>query len=501
MARTLNFPIVGVRRHEPPNRRARLAGRATGPRVTALVAVAFTLAQLALVHPSMGLGWDETVYVSQVSSHAPAAFFSAPRARGVSLLVAPVASWSSSTTVLRVYLALLSGLGLFAALRVWRGLFPERVLALAGALFATLWVTLFYGPQAMPNYWVAIGALVCVGCFLRARADRSDRAALLGIGLSAALMAWMRPTDAVWVTLPLLVLTTALPGWRRPRTLLALTVGLIAGAVEWIVEAYASFGGLGQRLADASSIQGGLGWNIAVGDQLRSLGGRVLCRPCTGGMPSPGVTAWWFVLPLVAALGLVIAVRSRRPAATLLPLACAATAGAPYLLMIGYAAPRFLLPFYALLAIPAADALVHLVTVPGRRWRPLIVAFVAVALAGHLAVQFTVLQDTVRRTTEGHRSWAATAAALHRLGVRPPCRLTGPQSIPIAFYTGCYALAASGHNANTTRRAITRAARHLPVAALTRPGSEPPGYARDWAPHRAGGLNAYVAPGAGSRTP
>jgi hypothetical protein len=107
----------------------------------------------------------------------------------------------------------------------------------------------------------------------------------------------------------------------------------------------------------------------------------------------------------------------------------------------------------------------------------------------------------VRRTTEGHRGWAATAAALHRLGVRPPCRLTGRQSIPIAFYAGCSALAASGHNANTTRRAITRTARHLPVAALARPGSKPPGYARDWVPHRVGGLYAYVAPGAGSRTP
>ncbi|BBC31957.1 hypothetical protein SGFS_032510 [Streptomyces graminofaciens] len=115
------------------------------------VAGSFTLAQLALVPPEMGLGWDETVYVSQVSPHAPAAFFSAPRARGVPLLVAPVAAWSSSTVLLRVYLALLAGLGLYLALRACRGLFLVRVLALAGALFTTLWVTLFYGPQAMPN--------------------------------------------------------------------------------------------------------------------------------------------------------------------------------------------------------------------------------------------------------------------------------------------------------------------------------------------------------------
>ncbi len=146
----------------------------------AAVAAAFVLAQLVVVGPGMGLGWDESVYVSQVSSHAPASFFSAPRARGISLLVAPVAGWSSSTPLLRVYLALLAGLGLYLALRAWRGLFPVRVLALGGALFASLWVTVFYGPQAMPNYWVAVGALAGVGCFLQAQMDRTRRGPVWG---------------------------------------------------------------------------------------------------------------------------------------------------------------------------------------------------------------------------------------------------------------------------------------------------------------------------------
>ncbi|MEV8038039.1 hypothetical protein [Streptomyces sp. NPDC086182] len=501
MAKTQNVPLIGARRPKPPDRAARTSRRPGDLGLLALVAGAFILAQLILVHPGMGLGWDETVYVSQVSPHVPAAFFSAPRARGVPLLVAPIASWSSSTVLLRVYLALLSGLGLFVALRVWHGLFPARVLALAGALFATLWVTLFYGPQAMPNYWVAIGALVCVGCFLRARSGGRDRAALWGIGTSAALMAWMRPSDAVWVTLPLLVLAVAVPRWRRARPLFALVAGLLAGAAEWIIEAYVSYGGLGQRLSDGSRIQGGLGWNIAVGDQMRSLGGRALCRPCTGGMPNPAVLAWWFVLPLIAVLGLVIAVRARRTAPTLLLLTCATTAGIPYLLMIGYAAPRFLLPLYALVAIPVADALVHLVTVPGPRWRPVVVTLVAVALAGHLAVQFAVLQATVRRTTDGHHGWTVTAAELHRLGVRPPCALTGHESVPIAFYAGCSSWAIGGHNGNATARSITSSARHMPVAVVAAAGSKPPGYARTWALHRVGDLFVYVSPGAGSPPP
>jgi hypothetical protein len=455
------------------------------------VAAAFVLAQLVLVRPVLGLGWDEIVYVSQVTSHTPAAFFSAPRSRGVSLLVAPVASWSSSVPLLRVYLALLSGLALFLALRAWRGLFPTRVLVLGGALFASLWVTLFYGPQAMPNYWVAIGALISVGCFLRARADRSARAALWGIAAGATLMALMRPTDAVWVTVPLLVLTLVRRHWRL---LLALVVGLAAGAVPWVIEAYLGHGGLGQRLSDASRIQGGLGWQIAVDDQLRSLGGRALCRPCTVPMPNPLVTVWWFALPVLAGLGLVVAARARRLGRTLIPLACAATAALPYLFLIGYAAPRFLQPAYALLAIPVADALWHLVRAPGGKWRPVAAALAALGLAGHLAVQIAVLEGVVSRNTDSRRDWDRTAGELHRLGVRPPCLLTGHEAIPIGYYTGCSSGATAGHNENTTVADILRTADRLPVAHIAPAGGTPPRYARAWPVHRISDLDVRVAP-------
>ncbi|MDL5205605.1 hypothetical protein [Streptomyces sp. ALI-76-A] len=490
MAQGTHAMLVGMRRREPASVPG-ASGRARGAWPLAVLAGAFTLAQLVLVRPGMGLGWDETVYVSQVGTQAPAAFFSAPRARGVSLLVAPIASWSTSTELLRVHLALLSGLGLYLALRVWRGLFPTRVLTLAGAFFATLWVTLYYGPQAMPNYWVALGALITVGCFLRVRADRLDRAALYGIAAGAALMALMRPTDAVWVTLPLLVLTAATRRWRPA---LALLGGLVAGAAEWVIEAYVSYGGLAQRLSDASEVQGGLGWHFAVDDQMRGLIGRTLCRPCTGPMPHPAVMVWWFVLPLLAVLGLLVAVRARRTARTLLPLACATTAAVPYLFLIGYAAPRFLQPAYALLAIPVADALLHLVRAPDGRWRPVAAALVAFGLAAHLAVQYAVLDRTVDRTTADRRDWDRTAARLHRLGVRPPCLLAGHEAIPVAYYTGCSSAATRGNNANSSAADIRRTADRIPTAALTRPGGPPPGYARGWDTHRSAGMDLHIAP-------
>ncbi|WP_432019835.1 DUF2142 domain-containing protein [Streptomyces sp. 1222.5] len=495
MAGSAYAPPTGLRRERP----RRPSGHARGPRAVAplaAVAVAFTLAQLLLVRPGMGLGWDETVYVSQVSAHAPAAFFSAPRARGASLLVAPVTAWSSSTALLRVYLAVLSGLGLFLALRTWLGLFPVRVLAVAGALFATLWVTLFYGPQAMPNYWVAVGALAAVACFLRARADRTDRPALWGLAACAALMALMRPVDAVWAVLPLLAL--GLPRHRR-RTLWVLLAGLAAGAAEWVAEAYARYGGLGRRLSDGSAIQGGLGWHFAVVDQLRSMGGRALCRPCTGELPNPVVAVWWFTLPVLAVLALAVAVRARRTAATAVPLACAATAAFPYLFLIGYAAPRFLLPAYALLAVPVADLVCRPVSGPRRTWRPLAVTLLCLGLAAHLAIQLAVLRDTVDRTTASHRAWSRTASALHDLGVRPPCLLTGHEAIPVAFYAGCSSAATKGHNANATTAGIVRTAGRVPVAVLVARGTRAPRYARDWPSAPGGEVRLYYAvPGSGA---
>ncbi|MFM9760848.1 hypothetical protein [Streptomyces scabiei] len=489
MADGSNVMMTGPSRTSFPPRTARPRRRWGEPWLAA-VAGAFTLAQLALVRPDLGLGWDETVYVSQVSGRIPAAYFSAPRARGISLLAAPIASWSDSTTLLRVYLAVLSGLGLYFALRVWRAHVMPRVLALAGALFASLWVTLFYGPEAMPNYWVAVGALVCVGCFLRVRANPGDRAAWWGVFAGAALMAWMRPMDAVYVVLPLLALAL-----RRPRLLAVLAVGLLAGAGEWVIEAYVSYGGLAQRLSDASRIQGGLGLHLAVVDQVRSLGGRTLCRPCTGPAPKPVMTLWWFALPVLAALGAVTAVRARRALPVLLPLACAVTAAVPYLFLIGYAAPRFLLPAYALLALPVAHGLAHLVSAPSRRTaRAAAVSLVAACLAAHLAVQYVVLEHAVRSSAANRGNWSRTASALHTFGVRPPCLLSGYEAVPIAFYTGCGSAQTGGHDTSTTAAALARAAHRTTVAVLAHPGRRPPAYARTWSVERAGVLHAYVAP-------
>lgn len=446
----------------------------------AAVSGVFVVAQLALVVPGTGLGWDETVYTSQVSGSIPAAFFSAPRARGISYLAAPVAMFSDSTLTLRVWMALLSGVGLFLALWVWRTLLPVRVLAVAGGLFAGLWISLYYGPQVMPNLWSAYGALAAVGCFLRVIRDSGDRKAAVGLGVAMAVVGLMRPPDALWLAIPLVGAMLVVRGWRRPLILAALAAGLLLGCGSWVLEAYTSYGGLSARLDRASEIQGGMGWHIAVDDQVRALDGRALCRPCDVPWRHKAFTLWWFALPLVALAGTAVAYARRRRAVVVLPPLVAAFLAVQYLFLIDYGAPRFLLPAYALLALPVAECVCWLVA-DLKGWRqPLSTVLVSVALLGHLGLQFAVLSNTVNSNRKMRREYDAVAARLHDLGVRPPCTISGDHAVPIAFYAGCASRQIAGHDASTTAPELLAAARDQPLAVLVPPKVRPPAYARHW---------------------
>ncbi|MGH3312602.1 MAG: hypothetical protein ACRDP3_18810 [Streptomyces sp.] len=448
----------------------------------ASIAAAFVLVQLVLVVPGSGMGWDEAVYTSQVSRELPSAFFSAPRARGISYLAAPVAAFTSSITALRVYLALLSGAGLFASLWVWRGLLPTRVLATAGGLFAGLWITLFYGPAVMPNLWSAYGSLAAVGCFVRAARDRTDRRALAVLPVPLVVVALMRPPDAMWLVLALAAMSLAVRRWRRPGLLLLLAGALALGSAEWVIEAYVRYGGLFARLHRAGEIQGGMGWHMAVDDQIRSLAGRTLCRPCDVPWRHPVTALWWFALPPAAVAGVLVAPRIRRGATALVPALTAAVVAVPYLFLIGYAAPRFLLPSYALLALPVAECLWWIATGRTGRFRTAGTALVGLALTGHLAVQFAIVAHNAAGSRESRKDFTNTAAHLHRLGVRPPCVLTGDHAVQLAYYTGCASRQTGGPDASVTPAGVRAAARRQPVAVIVPPGHTKPAFARGWRP-------------------
>ncbi|MER5319400.1 hypothetical protein [Streptosporangium roseum] len=481
------------------------------------VAAAYTAAQLASVPPRLGLGWDEIVYVTQVGREIPASYFSAPRARGTSYLVAPITLFTSSTVLLRCYLSVLSGIGLAAAYWPWlRAVGPVRqwLVPLAALLLSGLWIVQFYGPAAMPNHYVAFGAVAAAGWFCR-YLSTGGRGALAGVAVALAFTALMRPPDAVWLAFPLgaaalfLALrpaVTAQPSRGRPLALLAAGgVGLVAGAVPWVLEAYQRWGGIGQRLHAAAAVQDGLRPNLsAFGMQLRAVDGPMLCRPCTADtLHSPLLALWWLALPLAVTAGLAVARLTGRLSLMLVAAACGVSTAVPYLFLMTYAAPRFLIPAYALLALPSAEAIAWLaVGVPGR-WRAVSMAFVATGLAVFLLGHHLMLARMVDRQLAARQNWVRIAAQLKTLGIVPPCTLSGYQAIPVAWYARCDAEDVAGNNESITVEALLERARQQPTAILAH-GHHPPPHARDWTPHLLSSLPAkdyvvYLPPWHGQR--
>src|SRR6185437_4354562 len=260
------------------------------------------------------------------------------------------------------------GAALFWALLAWRRLRPAWLLALAGVAFGSLWVAQYYGPQAMPDEWLAFAALAATGLFLRAvsvdetKHDRTKLIRLAGLAALIAAAALIRPGDAVFLVIALLAAALAVRSWRRWSVIAAIVIGMAAGSAEWLAEAYARFGGPLARLHLASAEQGGFGLRTGFWAELRAVNGPTLCRPCTIAWRYPVLSVWWLALPVLVLLGILVANRAGHRASAVLAAVCALALASQYLFGIWYAAPRFLLPAYALAAIPVADLISWIIT-------------------------------------------------------------------------------------------------------------------------------------------
>ena len=258
--------------------------RVTGPPAAlAFVCVFHAIAPLIWVGSNLSYEWDETVYISQVSLHAPAGLFTAPRARGLTILLGPLTELTSSTAALRWYLAVLSAVGLYLAFLPWLRLWPGYMAPIAAALFSTLWTSIFYGFEAMPNLYVAIGAVASVGYFLRIRHEPQRPVHLVWLTFWLAFTALMRLYDSRYlIAAPLIgaATTRGVSPRRRGMVSAVLIAAVAVGWSEWIVEAFVSYGGLVRRL-QAASAENTAGLHMALGLEARALAGPTLCRPCT----------------------------------------------------------------------------------------------------------------------------------------------------------------------------------------------------------------------------
>jgi hypothetical protein len=416
------------------------------------VCIAHALSPLLLLGPHVPLGWDETVYVSQIDPHHIAAYFSAPRARGVTLLTAPISLVTPSLAALRVWLACLSGVGLYAGMRPWLRLVQPWTVPFAAALWSGLWVSVFYGYAAMPNQWVAFAAVAATGWCVVALRDPTRRWAWIWLGVALAVAALMRPSDSVAIAAPLVIAIMAarrVPLRRRIRLLSAIAAGLGAGWVEWIMEAQIRFGGIASRLHAASVENGGGGLHWALGAEMRALAGPTLCRYHCHADAATSDRLWWFLLLPLAVAGIVLARRRSvliwDALPLVLPMAVGIALAIEYFVVVGYAAPRFLMPAYLLLAIPVADALRGGYVALPARGRTAAAAVLAAALALQTFGQVDVARrigSTAKQAGSLESSLARFLSARGVSGVRADgrCAVAGNEAGPTSYDVDCYGI-------------------------------------------------------------
>jgi hypothetical protein len=402
-----------------------------------LVAVMFTLAEFTPSLLKLPLGPDEITYIAQTSARASAVILPPVHSRGPAVLAAPVTLLTTSLLALRIWMALLSGVGLLLALLSWRRLRPDWVIATAGLILASLGIAQLSGVQAMPDWWVALGAVAVTGLFLKAvTGQMRPRLVLPLLALATFFLFLQRIQDATFLVAPLVIGIVAVPAWRNIKVLTAIFAGVAAAAAEWIGESYALYGGVLSRLHMMKQEPPKFALYFTLPYQLRVLNGPWYCRPgqCHA-WDYPWLTIWWVALIVLAVVGILAVWRTKRLSSSVIVVTSALSLLLAYTLFVPYAAPRYLLPVVALLTIPAADGIFWLVAVQRRR-RALAIAAVVVFLLGGMAGEQFVRGSMARGQGKMRTVFMWKADIARAVGVTPPCI---DASTSVAYYLGCAA--------------------------------------------------------------
>jgi hypothetical protein len=403
---------------------------------------ALQLAAFSLRRPP---SWDEAIYLSQVTRGVPALPFVASRARGVTLIVAPLTSLGAPLWLVRLFLVFASALALGVVFRLWVPVVGWGA-SLGAFLFAVCWPAAVYGSEVMPNLWAAFACVACLGFVARAGMEGSgpyERSEVWGAGLCACACGLIRPPDAAVLAIAVVValLVFARQAWRVGS---AVVVGVLVGALPWLVEMSVRFGGPLEAITQARDVAhlragGGLGAHLALTD------GPLLGPDPTRDLPWVGIL-WWVglgALTLVACMG-------NRGGAAQWGLRVAAVSGIAlaieYVVLIAGLAPRFLLPPLAVLSLTAGTGLHGLAS----RWREGVIGRVA-ALATVVAVAVWMpwqiaTADRLERDASAERSAPQDAGRAIAAAIGDePCTVASTTDYPqVAFAARCEGRLADG---------------------------------------------------------
>jgi hypothetical protein len=396
------------------------------------VGTAYFVAQLLLMPLHRPVGWDEAVYLSQVSPRMDALFLEAWHSRGITLLVAPVTALGGSVPDVRLFLMVSSAAAMTLVFKLW---IPVIGLAasIAAFLFSFTWLALFNGSVVMPNLWAALLGVGLAACVVRRLEGGTLTYALLAVGMLGA-MALVRPTEATVVAgaVGLYVILIRRSSWRL---VLGLGAGLVLGWLPWIIEMSIRFGGFRNALRAANS-QGHL-TVVPVTDHVLAYLGFTYGRaklPAVG-LPTAGLL-WWGLLAFLAAIALRRRVGAPARGVALLGIATTLVLAVEYILLVSFIASRFLLPAYAFAAIPAAIGLRSLLRdgLPAR----ILGILVVVAMVPWAVWQGQVAVRVEARESRGGGRFAAAGLLLRDLAGGRPCSFVSPGAYPqIHLASGC----------------------------------------------------------------
>lgn len=381
------------------------------------------------------LNWDEAVYYSQVAPDNHPSELSASRSRGITWMIYPIVATGADLPLVRALIAIMNTALMLLAFGIWMRILGTAAV-LGAAFFCLSWITVFYGAEISPNLPSALFSVAAVGLAVRSMAE--GRRLQIPACIAFCCLALVRPTDSVWISLGLGIGTLALFPRQVFRVCVAPAVGVFLGWLPWLIEAEVRFGGVAKRLAAGRKLVEGSGglqvllWHLLVVD------GPLYQKRPKGELSWEGVL-WWGCLVTFALAGLWL-VRKRasfKPA--LIALLSSLVVFAAYMLLTGVARPRYLLPTYALISIPAAMGLWEALY-PLRTRIPALAAIVLFAVLGlgwswHGKILVTISERENRRRA----NYVAYGDVVRKAAAGRPCAL-GTQIFgpPIAVRSGCF---------------------------------------------------------------
>ena len=394
------------------------------------VSVVFLAVQLVVVGVGRASGFDEAIYLSEVMPGAESISWAAHRSMGIVGFIWPPAQTDSLLAV-RTWLAVTSAIGLWLAYRPWTRTIGHGA-PLAAAVFASGWGVAFYGSEVYPNLQAALATVAAVG--FAVAAGRTGRwTSLVGLGLSVAVIAAMRPVDVVWVLASLGVLLLVTYRWRGVGIGVVAGLGAALGWVLWVVEAYRRFDGPVQRLRGMSGSTLDVAVTGRVSSYLDILDGPMAAQASRGYIAPASLV----VVGVIAVLTLIGA--SRRVgdgdlAGVRIAALCAIGVLVPYVVLTDAVYIRFVLSAWGLAAIAFAQGLRRL---GGQADGGLATSLLGVAAVAWLGWQMVLLGGLSAEASQSRQRWSDLSEVIAER-VERPCYVFVEGDYPaVGINTGC----------------------------------------------------------------